>query len=79
MSVRIYIIKVHGKEVSGDSCSGKCVIFTIGGLQICNGKYRELAFREDIKLSRHVPRHLEIILYANLETDVELLESLHRS
>lgn len=53
-----------------------CYIYD-GGLQICNSKYMELAFREDIKLSRHVPRHLEIMLYANLETDVKLLESLH--
>ena len=48
-------------------------------LQICNSKYKELAFREDIKLSRHVLRHLEIILDANLETAVELLASLHRA
>lgn len=46
--------------------------------QICNSKYKELAFSEDIKLLRHVLRHLEIILNVNLETDVKLLESLHR-
>lgn len=49
------------------------------GLQISNSEYRKLEFREDIKLSRHVLRHLDIVQYANLETDVELLKSLHCS
>lgn len=51
----------------------------IDGFKSVTVKYGKLAFRVVIKLSRHALRRLEIIAYADSETDVELMESLHRS
>lgn len=54
----------------------RIIFFKNGGRTSVIETRKELALKEEIKLSRHVLTHLEIIPFANVETDGELLEAV---